>query len=504
MMRIPFGSLPSMSALFLDYVTNPARLRSFYPQAYSLESIEAFARQRPKLDATHRERLCASLRGNPASIQKLAAGAVAVITGQQPGLFTGPTYTILKALTVIKLAKALDGLGVPAVPVFWVAAEDHDYQEIESASVLDRDSGLMQVRIDLSNPDSSPVGWLTLGNDVSEVISKCLSILPDSEFQPETRRILESSYKPGVSPVNGFLMAMLQIFEGTGLLLVDPLQPEIRKLAQPTLIQAVRRNPEIRAAVLARSRALSDSGYHEQVKVDSNFTGLFAYFGKSRKALRPEDLRDDLPLSANVLVRPTMQDAIFPTAAYVGGPAEVAYFAQAAAVYDVFGRPAPPVYPRISATFLEPRIDRACRKYDLQFQDVFRGRDFIRRKAVATVQGVEIFDRVRDRLSAELDSLRPALNAVDSTLAAALDNSRQKVLHQVETLRTKFVNAEARRNETLERHLDAVLNSLFPEKKLQERVINITSFLVRYGLGLIHRLEEALDLNSTEHQVIEI
>src|SRR5262249_19772860 len=199
MMRIPFGSLPSMSALFLDYVTDPARLRSFYPQAYSLESIAAFAGQRPKLDATHRERLCASLRGDPASIQKLASGAVTVITGQQPGLFTGPTYTILKALTVIKLAKALDRLGVPAVPVFWVAAEDHDYQEIESASVLDRDGGLMHVRIDLSNPDSSPVGWLTLGGDVPDTLSKFLAVLRNLGFQPQFRQLIES-YSPYHSP----------------------------------------------------------------------------------------------------------------------------------------------------------------------------------------------------------------------------------------------------------------------------------------------------------------
>src|SRR5262249_37655231 len=158
------------------------------------------------------------------------------------------------------------------------------------------------------------------------------------------------------------------------------------------------------------------------------------------------------PLSANVLLRPAMQDSIFPTAAYVGGPAEIAYFAQAVAVYHVFGRPMPPVFPRISATILEPRIDRVLKKYGLEFQDIFRGRDFIRRKTVANVQGVELFDLVRDRLSSELESLRPALNAVDPTLAGALDNSRQKVLHQVETLRTKFVNAEARRSETLERH----------------------------------------------------
>src|SRR5690348_16122645 len=110
MMRIPFGSLPSMSPLFLDYVSNWTRVSSFYSQHYSIESIAAFARQRAPLATPRRERLCASLGGDPASIKKLANGAVAVITGQQPGLFTGPHYTILKALTVVKLAKALDAL----------------------------------------------------------------------------------------------------------------------------------------------------------------------------------------------------------------------------------------------------------------------------------------------------------------------------------------------------------------------------------------------------------
>ena len=128
----------------------------------------------------------------------------------------------------------------------------------------------------------------------------------------------------------------------------------------------------------------------------------------------------------------------------------------------------------------------------------------MRRQAVAKVQAVDIFDRARDHIASELDSLRPALSGVDSTLEGALDTSRQKILHQVEALRTKFVNAEARRNETLERHLETIGNSLFPEKKLQERVLNITSFLVRYGIGLLPRLEEALSLDSRAHQVVEI
>jgi uncharacterized protein YllA (UPF0747 family) len=504
MKRIPFGNLPAMSPLFLDYVADSPRVRQFYPQSFSLESIAAFARRRAVLDASHREKLCSALSGDAKSIQKLAEGAVAVITGQQPGLFTGSTYTILKALTAIKLARALDGMGIPAVPVFWVAAEDHDYQEIESTSVLDRDSLLREIRVDLSNPEAAPVGWLALGNDVKDAIGKCFSALPDSEFHQDVRRIVESCYQPGVSPADAFLKMLGKLFADAGLILANPLESELRKLAQPTLMQAVRENRQIRLAVMARGRSLLESGYHEQVKVDERFTGLFAYRGKSRQALRPEELRADLQLSANVLLRPAMQDAIFPTAAYVGGPAEVAYFAQAIAVYDALQRPAPPVYPRISATVLEPRIGRVAKKYGIEFEDVLRGRDMLRRKAVATVQGVELFDLVRTRINAELESLRGALNGVDPTLDGALDNSRQKVLHQVEGLRTKFVNAEARRNEQLDRHLDSLTNSLFPEKKLQERVVNVTSFLVRYGPAFMDRLGQELNLDSREHQVIEI
>jgi len=511
MMRIPFGNLPSMSALFLDYVSDWTRVRSFYPQDYSLESIIAFARSRPPLDLSHRENLCLALSeqqkdwgGDTASIKKLAAGAVTVIAGQQPGLFTGPSYTILKAMTIVKLARALDEAGVPAIPVFWITGEDHDHEEIEWAAVLDRDSRLERISVDLSTGEKTPSAWLTLREDVSDAVSKCLSSLPDSEFQQEVGDVLKAAYKPGVSPVDAFARMMSKLFDGSGLILVNPLHAGLRRLAAPTLIQMVRQNAEIRSAVQARSRALSQAGYHEQVKVDANFTGMFAYRGKSREVLGPAEIDAELSLSPNVLLRPAVQDALFPTAAYVGGPAEIAYFAQAGAVYESLRRPMPPVFPRISATMLEARVARALRKYGTEFSDAFRGREFMKRKAVASVQGVELFDRVRDGLVAELDSLRPALSAVDPTLEGALETSRQKVLHQVEALRTKFVNAEARRNETLERHLDAIANSLFPEKKLQERVLNVTSFLMRYGLNFIGRQDQLLSLDSREHQVIEI
>jgi uncharacterized protein YllA (UPF0747 family) len=510
-LRISFRNLPSMSALFLDYVNDWNRVRNFYARNFSLEAVVSFARQRAPLDPAHRQILSSALAaqqkhwgGDVNAVEKLDAGAVAVISGQQAGLFTGPNYTVLKAITAIKLAKALSESGVPAVPVFWIAAEDHDYQEIEWAALLDRDSVVREFRVNLANTESRPSAWLSLSDDVSEVISRLVDSSPESEFRPAVQDLLVSTYQPGVSPVDAFARMLAKLFEGSGLILVNPLDVELRKLAAPALQQLVRQNADIRAAVLARSRALSNAGYHEQVKVDDKFTGLFAYRDKSRHALRPDELKPDLPLSANVLTRPAMQDAIFPTAAYVGGPAEIAYFGQAAAVYETLGRQVPPVFPRISATLLEPRVARAMKKYGMEFGDVFRGRDLMRRKAVATVQGVEVFDRARDRISLELESLRPALTAVDATLGGALDTSNQKVLHQLETLRTKFVNAEARRNETLERQLELIGNSLFPDKRLQERVLNVTSFLVRYGFSIVSRLEQLVDLDPREHQVIEI
>jgi uncharacterized protein YllA (UPF0747 family) len=249
---------------------------------------------------------------------------------------------------------------------------------------------------------------------------------------------------------------------------------------------------------------LSAAGYHEQVKVDQNFTGLFGYQGRARKVLRPDQLGNGIAWSPNVLMRPLVQDALFPTVTYIAGPAEIAYFAQAAAIYKTLDRPMPPIFPRISATLVEPRIARITEKYSVGLEDIFQGKESLRRKIVSASEDDQHFMRVQSSLEAQLESLRPTLAAVDETLSGALDTARQKVLHQFESLHGKYVNAVARRNETLERHLDAMCNSLFPDKKQQERELNISSFIARYGLGVIPRLSDSLSLDTREHQVVEI
>ncbi|HEX5000252.1 MAG TPA: bacillithiol biosynthesis BshC [Terriglobia bacterium] len=508
---VPFDRVPGSTALFLRYVQDWPRVAAFYDRPYDIASIAAFSRECPRPAGPELERLCATLGARQnrwgaglRGVDKLRSGAVAVITGQQPGLFTGPLYAALKAISAVKLARALEEMGIPATPVFWIASEDHDHAEIEWAAVLDEEGGPKRVQVLLEGRPDAPVGWTTYGADIRSATAELFESLPASEFAGEVRAAIETIYAPGVSPVDAFARLLARLFSATELTLVDPLDPAMKDLARPALEEAVRRNPAIRAAALDASRALTAAGYHAQVHVTEQFTGLFSYEQGSRRPLKPAALDSAENLSPNALLRPFVQDSIFPTAAYIGGPAEIAYFAQARAVYRVCGRPMPPVVPRVSATFVEPRIARALDAYRLERTDAWRGREFLAERAGRTLEGAPAFDHVRDAVGSELESLRPVLTAVDPTLSGALDTSMRKILYQVESLRTRYVHAESRRSELMDRRLDAIVHAFYPEKKLQEREVGILSFLYRYGFGLIGRMEAKLLLDGREHQFVGI
>jgi uncharacterized protein YllA (UPF0747 family) len=510
----PFNQVPDVSHLFLDYAQNWSSVASLYGSRYDFESVAAFARQCARPPEAAMMRLCDALGaqqdrfgGSRRGVDKLRNGAVAVITGQQAGLFSGPLYALYKAMTAIKLARALDEQGIPATPVFWIASEDHDHDEIRWATVLDRDGAPRRIEVDLSGNEAAPVGWTRYDESVGAAVAQLFEHVQESEFNGEIRKLLDETCMPGASPVDAFGRILARLFSHRDLTLVDPLDPPMKRLAEPALEEAVRRNEEVREAVRRQGRTIEQLGYHEQVRVTETFTGLFAYENGARRTLKPNELSSGLAglaLSPNVLLRPVIQDTLFPTAAYVGGPAEIAYFAQASAVYRVMGRSMPPLVPRISATLVEPRIARALESYRLDPADAWQGREFLARKAGRTLEGATAFDRAHDAVSAAVESLRTTLVVVDPTLGGALDNSRQKMLHQVETLRTKYVQAEARRNEVMDRRLDAITNALYPEKKLQEREDKVLSFLCRYGLGAVGRIEAQLSMDAREHEFVGI
>lgn len=537
---IRFDDIPRTAPLFADYLYAFEKVSSFYPGcARSFPSLVERARKVGGLDYDRNRVADALARINSAAgsppltfdhIEMLRRpGAVAIVTGQQAGLFTGPLYTILKSLTVVKLARCLREEGIEAVPVFWVASEDHDYDEVNHCRVIDREGRLKEITYDPGDrPAEVPVGRIRIGDDIGQKIDELLDLLPPSEFIPDLERDLRDSYRPGSWFAEAFTRLMARVFRDYGVVLLDPLDEALKQSANPLYAQAIEKSPEIARALMARSVELERAGYHSQIHVSDDMVPLFIMDGGRRAAMvehdghvgiknsdrsfsRQElvDLARRCPacFSPNVTLRPVVQDYLLPTAAYIGGPAEIAYFAQLDAVYETLGRPRPCVLPRASMTLIEGRHQKSMRKNSLRLADFFEGLHPAVTKVVE--QGPEreaarTFSETERVFTEQMNKLEQALRKSDKTLAASLDRARQRVIYQVEHLRTRFVHASAHREETTYRQVERAFTTLLPNKNLQERELNLYYFLSRYGRGLLNELHDAVEIGFSNHKLVYI
>jgi bacillithiol biosynthesis cysteine-adding enzyme BshC len=314
--------------------------------------------------------------------------AVAVVTGQQAGVFGGPLYTLLKALTAVRLAaKATAEHGVPTVAVFWIDAEDHDWEEVASTTVLDAD--LHAHRLTLPPPRGAgerPVAALTLDERCRDMLADLRRLLPPTEFTPDLLSDLERSYAPGVGVADAFGQWLEHWLGPQGLVVFDAADPGAKPLARPVFHHELA-HPGRTATLAAEAGArLRELGYHAQVETAADAVALFHLDG-GRHAIRRQGqtlvsgvehytpaqlaaLADAHPeqFSPNVLLRPIVQDTLFPTACYVSGPSELAYLGQLRRVYEAFGVPMPIVHPRIMATLLDAPARRFMTKYGLELE----------------------------------------------------------------------------------------------------------------------------------------
>src|SRR5215813_3823075 len=293
---LPFDQIPGQSKLFLDYLHDPTALRQFYPEAVR-QHYDLSARKDRVLGAyqTDRSPLCTALeRINRAwgasettlrNINRLAeADCLAVVTGQQAGLFTGPLYTIYKALTAVKLAECLTLRGVEAVPIFWIATEDHDFAEVAWAEVINRDCVLEKANLSADiHTEGLPVGRVKLDNSIEAVVDSLLKLLPDTEFGPDVEKVLRDSYAPGQNFGDAFARLMAALTAKHGLILLDPLDAGLKKLAAPLYAGAAKRAPEIANAIAKRSRDLEQAGYHAQVTASEDSFPLFLHDHGARR-----------------------------------------------------------------------------------------------------------------------------------------------------------------------------------------------------------------------------
>ena len=402
-MRIPVKDIKNVGRFYLDYLTDFERVSEFYSLNYATK--EAFGRQVEILTQRDypRERLSQILKkqnekfGAPSetfrAIERLnAEKANIVITGQQVGLFGGPMYVLYKALTAIKLARSLDDSGLGAVvPVFWVASDDSDFAEVNHANILDKQKRQTRLEVERTVDGNVSMSRMIPGEQILKTIETFEESMHNSEFKDDIFEAVSSAYAPDVSLSDAFGRWLMQCLGDLGVVMIDPSDPEIRALQAKVFVQEILEGSPSTHAVLQTSRRLSEKGYSPQAPLRDGRLNLFlndeerlplelsgdkvqTTDGKyifSTEELAQIAQEQPERLSPNVILRGLTQDVVFPTIAYVGGPAEIAYFGQLKSAYEAFDVPMPILYPRKSATIIENNIARILEKRHMKVQDLW-------------------------------------------------------------------------------------------------------------------------------------
>lgn len=513
-------SIPGTTKLFGDFLYHFDKVSPFYHGHFSDAAAWHGAAKAIDYPEERRKRLVQALReqnGDSDSLRKLERpGTVAVVTGQQVGLFSGPAYSIFKAITAVKLARQLETQGIPAVPVFWLATEDHDLAEINHAWVFDEQAGIKKVALADSLATGGPVGEIKLKSVPIAELRSALGKLP---FAEDVVLRLEAAYQPGNTLGGAFRTFLQEVLKDFGLLYLDPLVPAIREIAAPFLGDAVCRIPEMVGALSRRNKELTEAGYHAQVHIESDASLLFVIRDGKRVALRYKDgqivARDrtytekelkenSSQLSPNALLRPVMQDYLLPTIGYVGGPSEVAYMAQAEVLYSALLGRMPIIFPRNSYTLLDAKTAKLLQKYQLSVPSLLGPPEQIENRIAAMLVPSELseeFKAVRSVVDVSVGKLRTRLAALDPTLERAAYKSTAKIRYQLEKLSRKAAREGMRRDEQAKRSATYLTNFVYPHRHLQERFYSIVPFLAKHGMNLPQQLLEQAQLVCPDHIV---
>jgi bacillithiol synthase len=517
----------SASGLVRDLLAGDARLAAFYaghpldPAAYARKAREVAKR----LDPEARRRIAPAVRATTGAAaekwERILRGDGAVVTtGQQAGLFGGPLYTVNKALSAIRLAAALEAeLDMPVAPLFWVASDDHDWGEVDHAHVLDAGNALHRIELaaDAAAPPV-PMSERILGREVEDAVAALEAVLPSSEFATPLVDLVRSAYRPGVSMAAAFEALLAGLFAGFDLLLVDPAHEAVKRAAAPVLARELER-AGAHADLLARAaERLRAAGYEPQVPISEDASNVFLHDDSGRERLVREADRwhlrrtkrvlsdeevvallesEPTRFSPNVLLRPVVESAIFPTLCYVGGPSEVAYFAQIGCLFHEHAIDPPVVFPRFSITLIESKVRKVLDKFEMdaaEFRRPFHELATQRVRDEMPAAVTEPLNRLRQAIRTEYELVREAAAAIDPTLRKWIDGVRNAGLGEAESVEKKVTSHLKKRSEVELEQLRKASINLFPENVPQERILNVLPFLARYGNGVLHDVARAMQV----------
>jgi bacillithiol biosynthesis cysteine-adding enzyme BshC len=517
--------LPGTSKLFADFSYHFDRVARFYshnphdPASYGAAAREV--RYPDDRRAAVARVLEAQNPGNPLVSRFAQPGTVAVLTGQQVGLFSGPAYTVYKALTAARLSEDLNARGIPAVPIFWLATEDHDFAEVDHVWIFD--AGHHPVSLHTQAPKGwqgrqRPAGEFPVEHPPIEEFRKALAGFPHSE---EVIAAVEDAYSPGmthgvtpgVTMGAGFRKLLVKLLGSVGMLVLDPLDPQLRNVGAPFMADALAAAPDLKSALLDRNKELQAAGYHAQVNVEENSSLFFLLENGERATLKHKDSEFAAmqerasAISPNALLRPVWQDYLLPTVAYVGGPAELAYFAQSQVLYSrLLGR-MPVMTPRASFTLLDARAAKLLSRYGLTMRDTLGSEESLKEliaRSLIPESITKLFEETASKMARQLDRLGGGLENFDPTLAASLTKSRGKILYQIEKTRKKTERETMRRDARASEESRYLSALLYPHKHLQERFYSILPFLAEHGMDVTDRLYEVVRMDCPDHRVVTI
>jgi bacillithiol biosynthesis cysteine-adding enzyme BshC len=559
------ASLPYFTPLVKDYLTrySDAPVREFFhvppaaPDEQMKRLIEARLTHEATLRPTHRATVAKSMRTYHESLGDVSSavarnlellespGTLAIVTGQQTGMLDGPLYSFYKAFTAIELANNFRARFPEHsfVPIFWIETEDHDLEEISSVHVLNGEGRLESVRYTplalAANPDvpwRKQVGPTLLEEaPLTEFFEKLRGILQPTDFSAEVLALLQRAYAPGTSFARAFATLLLHYFGEDGLLVIDANSQELKTVASGLFRREIETSPQLSEKIVLRSVKVEET-YHGQIKpralnlfyVDEDgerlpiverektFDDARSFFLKgSRKTFTLKELLADLDehperFSSNVVTRPLFQDTLLPTVAYVGGPGEIAYFAQLAPAYEWAGLPMPLIHPRITATLIEDRLERVFTKFHITPEEILtdaHGKNTALFDAMIETELVPRFETALTGIDGSLEALREKVNQVDATLDGALTALKGKVLTTVRDFEGKTLAAERKRHATTKAQLDKLLAALLPAGELQERELSMVYFLNKYGpsyFDLVKQLIRPVVLDFHDHHVLHL
>jgi len=545
--RIPLRDLGAFPDLFLDVANRVEAVSEYYAGDWgdvnTRRSVAARAADQP----ADRDALAEALVEHnahwadddevppavAANIDRLRdPNSVAVVTGQQVGLFGGPLYTIYKTITALQLAEELEQqVDRPVVPVFWVEGEDHDYEEVARTTLLRHNELVDLAYPDVVRPASGnpgPVGRIELGDGATSLLTELDAALPDSDFKPELMRNLRAAYRSDAPIEDAFARFIRSLFAGTGLVLMNPDDARLKALVRPLFRRDLADSQGAVDAIRSTSKRLEADGYHAQVHasptnlfllddtgrrpidVDADAAG-YRLRGTEQTFTEDELLArlDDAPedFSPNVVLRPLMQDALLPTAAYVAGPGEVSYFAQYRGVYDWAEMTMPLIVPRASVSLVESKVQSVLDAFDLDLPDLTGDIEQLFQSIVVGEMEVDVdavFGDALAQIHGAINDLKPSVEAVDRTLGKSAEAARAAVAQEMGELKQRVVRAEKRQHDELRAKLQKARVNLVPEGGLQERRINVLYFLNKYSPALLDDLRQVLSTDTSAHQVVEL